>query len=293
MYLPVPTVDAGYRNYAELLLRRHQFLSEGQEEGPEMEEIEEDLSRMWETLSEAQQRSLNGMGSDLNWVRRGGAPPPRGRPADAVSEEDRRRLSDAESRGDWHVVLHSLRVCASVLAVEDLARRRAAAYAGLGFQSYAEAFRGLVGDAGRRHLFVHETAGGVGSTLTYASNRDPTSTDELRWSPAVSAVEEDAVFWVARSHDISDGEGRVYGVLRSAGGVIHDLGVWHQQFAMFSQNRPDLPWAGHPVWPLHQEVLAGRLPQRALPPIEPLHKMNRVGLLTTRERKRLARGNHV
>jgi hypothetical protein len=67
--------DAAFRNYAELLHRRHQYLLAGREEGPEMEEIEEALSAMWETLDEAQRHSLNGIGSDLNWVRRRGAPP--------------------------------------------------------------------------------------------------------------------------------------------------------------------------------------------------------------------------
>jgi hypothetical protein len=147
------TIDAAFRTYAELLLRRHRCLLERREEDPETGEIEQALSAGWETLDEAQRDSLSGMGSDLNWVRRRGAPPPRGHAADAVTEEHRRRLAVAESQSDWHAVLHLLRVCAPVLAVEDLARRRSAAYVGIGLSSYAEVFRDLAG-SGSGPVFV-------------------------------------------------------------------------------------------------------------------------------------------
>jgi hypothetical protein len=139
----VPIFDAGYRKYAQLLLRRHQSFLEGRDEGPEIEEIEEDLSAAWEALNEVQRQNVNGMGSDLNWVRRHGAPPPRGRPISAVAEDDRQRLLDVEAKRDWHAVLHLLRVCAPILTIKELARRRAAAYAGLGLTDYADACRSL------------------------------------------------------------------------------------------------------------------------------------------------------
>jgi hypothetical protein len=163
MHPLAPNVDAIYRNYAELLLRRHHHRLEGRDEDQETEQLEEDLSALWEKLDEAQQRSLNGMGSDLNWVRRRGTPPPRGRRAEGVTEEDRGLLADAESRKDWHAALHYLRVCAPVLPVEDLARRRAAAYAGVGLPAYADVCRGLAGHAADGRIFVHETGDADGS----------------------------------------------------------------------------------------------------------------------------------
>jgi hypothetical protein len=62
---------------------------------------------------------------------------------------------------------------------------------------------------------------------------------------------------------------------------------------VFSQDAPDLPWGGHPVWQFHQDVLAGRPPHKALPPKEALQKMEREGLITPPQRKRLARGSHA
>ena len=95
------------------------------------------------------------------------------------------------------------------------------------------------------------------------------------------------------SRSVSDGEGRVYGILRSAEGQIREVGVYHQQIAAFAQAVPDQTWGGHPIWQLHQEDLAGLPPQKALPPKEVLMKMESAGLLTPLQRKRLARGSHA
>jgi hypothetical protein len=295
MHPPLPNVDAAYRNYAELLLRRHGRFLDGRDEDPEMEQIEEDLSALWEKLDEAQRSSLNGMGSDLNWVRRQGTPPPRARPPEAVTEEDRRLLGDAESRKDWHAVLHYLRACAPVLAVGDLARRRVAAYSGVGLPEYADAFRGLAGRTVDKHVFARDMVGGVGSVkaLAYTSDRDPASADENRWSPDISAKEEAALFFAAHEHDVSDGQGRLYGAIQMSEGEVRELGVWYQQVAIFWQEVPSLPWGGHPVWQFHQEALVGRPPQKALPPKETLGKMEKAGMITPRQRKRLARGSHA
>jgi hypothetical protein len=136
MDLSHPKVDTVYRTFAELLLRRHRLLLEGKCDDAEIDEVEEDLSALWEKLTEGQQQSLNGMGADLNWVRRGGSPPPKGRRREDVTEEDRRQLAEAESAKDWHAVLHYLRACAPEMDIANLAQRRAAAYAGLGLPDY-------------------------------------------------------------------------------------------------------------------------------------------------------------
>jgi hypothetical protein len=148
MQPPGPKVDAGYRKYAELLLRRHTHLMEGRADDADTEQIDEELSALWEQLDESQRRSLSGMGSDLNWVRRHGALPPKARPAEAVTAEDTRLLTEAEAQKDWHATLHYLRVCAPALAIDDLARRRGAAYVGVGLPGYADACRSLAGRRG-------------------------------------------------------------------------------------------------------------------------------------------------
>jgi hypothetical protein len=136
MILAHPKVDPLYRAFAELLLRRHRLLLEGNGDDAEIDEVEEGLSALWEKLTEGQRQSLNGVGSDLNWVRRGGSPPPKGRQREEVTEEDRRHLAEAESAKDWHAVLHYLRACAPEMDVANLASRRAAAYAGIGLPEY-------------------------------------------------------------------------------------------------------------------------------------------------------------
>jgi hypothetical protein len=143
MPIPIPAVDDTFRDYAELLLRRHNLLLAGKEDDAEMGEVEERLSIIWEKLSEDQRLSLNGMASDLNWVRRRGTPPPKGRKPEEVTEQDRKSLAEAEMGEDWSTVLHYLRVCAPVLDTPNLARKRAAAYAGFGFPLYAELCGGL------------------------------------------------------------------------------------------------------------------------------------------------------
>jgi hypothetical protein len=143
-----PNVDTGFRKYAELLLRRHSHLMDGRADDPETEKIDEDLSALWEQLDESQRRSLSGMGSDLNWVGRQGALAPKARSAEVVTAEDRRLLAEAEAQKDWHATLHYLRVCAPVLAIDDVARRRAAAYVGIGLPAYADACRTIAGRRG-------------------------------------------------------------------------------------------------------------------------------------------------
>src|SRR5262245_56526725 len=126
------TVDETYREYAGLLLRRHHLLLEGKDDDPQTEEVEDRLSVLWEQMDEEQRRSLNGVSSDLNWVRRGGLPAPKARTPEAVGPEEQDILAAAKAGSDWHAVLHHLRVCTPVIAPEDLARRRQEAYEAIG-----------------------------------------------------------------------------------------------------------------------------------------------------------------
>src|SRR4051812_8181851 len=106
-----PIMNEAYREYAGLLLRRHRRLEEGKDDDPETEDIEERMLRLWGGLDKVQRQSLNGIGSDLNWVLRQGRPAPKARRPEEVTEDEKRRLREAEKVGDWHAVLHWLRVC--------------------------------------------------------------------------------------------------------------------------------------------------------------------------------------
>lgn len=139
-----PTIDLRFRNYVELQLRRHALLARGVEDGPEIAEVEDRLEEIWDRLDETQRQGVKGIGSDLNWVRRNGSAPPRGRSAETVTEAELASLADAESRRDWPAVLHYLRECAPVLSTEELARRRVAAYSGAGLGECAATCGALI-----------------------------------------------------------------------------------------------------------------------------------------------------
>src|ERR1022692_2077257 len=91
-----PKTDAAYREYADMQLRRHSLLIGGKGESEEAGEIEERLSVLWEGMDETQRHSLNGMAADLNWLRRRGTPPPKGRDLSEVTEAELRDLQTAQ-----------------------------------------------------------------------------------------------------------------------------------------------------------------------------------------------------
>ena len=139
-----PSVDTAYRDFADLLLRRHRLLMEGKNDGEQIDGVEDDLSTLWEGLDDGQRQSLNGMGSDLNWARRAGEAAPMARKAEDVSDADRQALAAAEEAQDAHAVLHWLRSCSPGMRFAELARRREQEYASVGLSQIAEVFGDLI-----------------------------------------------------------------------------------------------------------------------------------------------------
>jgi hypothetical protein len=136
-----PTMDAVFREYADLELRRHRLLSAGKDDSAEIAETEERMDTLWPKLDEAQQRNLKGMASDLNWVRRNGGPPPKGRKtAGEVNDEERQKLSAAIRSKEWHRILRLLRLCAPAFEAASMARERGIAYEAIGLPGYAGVF---------------------------------------------------------------------------------------------------------------------------------------------------------
>jgi hypothetical protein len=142
-----PKIDATFREYAELELRCHHLLLEGKENDPETIEAEDRMTELWEKLDEVQRRSLSGMGSDLNWLRRKGEPPPNGRKKpEEVTPDEREALQAAMESKDWHRLLHFLRICAPNLPIVILATLRESAYDEIGLPAYASVFSELAAE---------------------------------------------------------------------------------------------------------------------------------------------------
>jgi hypothetical protein len=153
-----PTIDAVFREYADLELRRHHLLSAGRDNSAEIVEAEERMDTLWPKLDEVQRRNLKSMASDLNWVRRKGEPPPKGRKtAGEVSEQDQQELSAAIRSREWHRILHYLRLCAPAFQAASLARERGIAYEAVGLPGYARVFRDSV-VAFTRHITIEQRA---------------------------------------------------------------------------------------------------------------------------------------
>jgi hypothetical protein len=121
-------------------------MASGQEESSELQRIEDKLDALWEKLDEAQRRSLRGMSSDLNWIRRRGALPPKARMSSQVTEAELSALKSAQDSHDWYAMLHFLRVCAPAIQADLLAEARANCYSELGLPEIAAEARELAAE---------------------------------------------------------------------------------------------------------------------------------------------------
>jgi hypothetical protein len=106
-----PTMNEAYLRYAGLLVRNHSLLAEGNRETKETKALEEEMTKAWEPLDSDQRKSLSGLGSDLGWVRRKGAPAPHGPRTEDVAAGSFQALLKAKDDKDWHLMLHQLRLC--------------------------------------------------------------------------------------------------------------------------------------------------------------------------------------
>jgi tetratricopeptide (TPR) repeat protein len=131
MSVYTPTTDEAYRQYAELLVKHHQLLSENKNEDTETELVEDEMSSLWESFDSLQKQSLSGLGSDLNWARRGCQGALHGRKPEDVTRQDFQTLVELREKDDWHGVLHYLRLCAPCMRPFQLADLRATAWSAI------------------------------------------------------------------------------------------------------------------------------------------------------------------
>jgi len=87
-----PAITDYLEAYAETLLRHHLLVSDGKEENPKLEEVEDQLGRQWENLDKAQQEQMRGLSSDLNWIRRGYAQAPKAKAREQVAPDELREF---------------------------------------------------------------------------------------------------------------------------------------------------------------------------------------------------------
>lgn len=139
-----PTMSDDFRHYAELILDHH-FLLQRRKEDLATADVEDQMDAIWPRLGAVQQQSLNGMASDLNWIRRKGEPPPKGRKTPIeVGDQEQAALDAAMGARQWHSVLHYLRLCAPLFAGSSLAQERKNAYDAIGLPRYAQEFGAMV-----------------------------------------------------------------------------------------------------------------------------------------------------
>ena len=141
-----PTIDTNFREYADLQLRRHNLLMYGKEQDTEFDQIEDRMTELWEKFDVTQRQSVNGMGSDLNWIRRKGQLPPKSHGAEEVTPAERQELLDARLLNEWHRFLYYLRVCSPTIPAANLAYLRGQAYDAIDLPSYSISLYELAAD---------------------------------------------------------------------------------------------------------------------------------------------------
>ena len=114
-----------------------------------------------------------------------------------------------------------------------------------------------------------------------------------QWLPSLSLEEEFGVFDEAVFRDIFDDDGRFYGVLLGAEGDLLDLGTWQQQMAEFPRANEGVPWHGYPIWAVNQEAPSNRSGPNVRPAKEVFTKLERAGVISVQQRKRLYKGDHA
>lgn len=116
--------------------------------------------------------------------------------------------------------------------------------------------------------------------------------DDARWLPDLSRPDEFTVFDTADYHSIADAQGWLYGMLRGIDGKLRELGTWQQQVATFPFANPGQLWHGYPIWAVNKFIAPpNRADNKMMPPKAVFRQMERVGIITKRERKKFEKGD--
>jgi hypothetical protein len=142
------------------------------------------------------------------------------------------------------------------------------------------------------HEHPHPTQNSRFRYLFTAKHHGGGAPDAARWSPQLSEAEEFSVFDLADQHTLSDSRQWLYGILRGGDGLC-DLGTSDQQVAEFPFANTGQPWHGYPLWPVSELGPRTRRGEKYRPERAVFDKMVAAGLITTRQRKRLLKGDHA
>lgn len=112
------------------------------------------------------------------------------------------------------------------------------------------------------------------------------------WLEVISLEEEFEIFNRADEFQLSDIDGNLYGIQR-IGGTLRILGNWEQQIAEYPAQRPNTAWHGYPCFPLGTQAPDHLQGNRCRPHRSVFALMEERAMLTTQERKRLWKGDHV
>jgi hypothetical protein len=116
--------------------------------------------------------------------------------------------------------------------------------------------------------------------------------EAAQWLPELSLEDEFAVFNLADQHDLSDDDGRLYGILLD-GKKLRLVGTWYQQIAEFPAARSGEASHGYPIWPANELAPENRRGQRMRPATVVFTKFERAGLISAGDKRRLIRGRHA
>lgn len=114
-----------------------------------------------------------------------------------------------------------------------------------------------------------------------------------QWLDSISEDDEFAVFDDADDKELTDDDGNLFGAVKEGDDSLRELGYYHEQIAKFPVASTGSPWHGYPLWPLGEGGPTNRRSRKNQPSKELYDKMVLAGLITTRMRRRLMKGDHV
>ena len=116
------------------------------------------------------------------------------------------------------------------------------------------------------------------------------SSGDATWT--ATQDEEFSVFDTADFLEVCDDDGWYYGVL-PIDGELRDIGTWAQQMAEFPKASLGSPWHGYPIWAVNDDAPENRSSEKMRPSKTIFEKMEKVGLISKQQRKRLWKGDHA
>lgn len=160
-----PANSVPFEAYVDALLRHHHLLADGKEEGPEVERVEDQLARLWDQLTEAQQQQARGVSSDLNWILREHVQAPKAKRREEVTPEELREFYRVNEAQDYPNLLVALRVCAAAVPPAFVAFVRATCYGNLGLRAVSNLFLREAIELGGRESMLSRVAFDALATL--------------------------------------------------------------------------------------------------------------------------------